>query len=52
MCPGDTMSFLFLLLLIATDIVCALSAADIPVVTPSLASIEISVYPLRISCSE
>ena len=39
--PGETKSFLFLLWLIATDIVCDRSAADIPVVTPSLASIEI-----------
>ena len=39
-CPGDTISFFFTFLLIATLIVFALSKAEIPVVIPFLASIE------------
>ena len=39
--PGETISSLLQLLLIAIDIVCALSAAEIPVLIPSFASIEI-----------
>ena len=38
--PGVTISSCPLLTLVATEIVCALSCADIPVVTPSRASID------------
>jgi hypothetical protein len=40
-CPGVDISFDLTFFLIAVFIVCALSFADIPVVTPFLASIEI-----------
>ena len=41
MCPGETISFFLTFGLIAVLIVIDLSLAEIPVVTPFLASIEI-----------
>ena len=40
-CPGDTISFFKTFFFVATFMVLALSWAEIPVVTPLLASIEI-----------